>query len=222
MDLSVELVLDSRMAQVTDFPTWHGVVRPPLDLTSPHHPPVEVTTMSSFWLDQSTDTRYYPGRAFVYGDMQYTKKGATPETFTSLGFVEVSIQQRPDDRYYYVSGPDDAGAYNAAPRPLEEIQKAFLAETNSTLRSILSQTDYLVLDAFEAGEEAASLPQPIRDYRSSVRACASQRIVMVGGCDCTEDVEALVKTPAEIYTEGRAAIENPEPHLPPWPQWADT
>ena len=85
--------------------------------------------MSSFWLDQSTNVRYYPGRAFVYGDMQYTKKGATPETFTSLGFVEVPIQDRPDDSFYWVTGPDDTGAYTSTPKDHVELVEFFSRPT---------------------------------------------------------------------------------------------
>ena len=78
----------------------------------------------SFWLDELTDVRYYEGRAFSYGEgedrINYTKAGATPETFAGLGFVQVQIEARPDDRFYWVSGPDDTGAYTATPKRLED------------------------------------------------------------------------------------------------------
>ena len=74
-----------------------------------------------FYLSSEGD-RYYLGRAFNYGDSQYSPAGATAETFAELGFTPVVIQQRPDDAYYIVSGPDATGAYSSTPRDLDQLK----------------------------------------------------------------------------------------------------
>ena len=61
-----------------------------------------------FYLDTQSNTRHYHRYSFSYGGRQYTKKVATHETFTvSWVSMQVILQQRPDDHFYVVSGPDN-------------------------------------------------------------------------------------------------------------------
>ena len=76
-----------------------------------------------FYVDQSTQKRYYIGTPFDYNERQYTKAGATHDKFIELGFTQVIIQQRPDDRFYIVSGPNAAGEYDSTPRDLKQTQQ---------------------------------------------------------------------------------------------------
>ena len=173
--------------------------------------------MSSFWLDQSTDTRYYPGRAFVYGDMQYTTKGATPETFTSLGFVEVQIQDRPDDNFYWVTGPDDTGAYTATPKDHVELVEDYVNQENDTANSILAGSDWMVTRKEEIG---TPIPPEYVTFRSEVRNTCGLRQQAEMGTTTTQQLEALVKAPAFIPdpNDPDKQIPNPDPHLAPWPE----
>ena len=173
--------------------------------------------MSSFWLDQSTDIRYYPGRAFVYGDMQYTTKGATPETFTSLGFVEVPIQERPDDNFYFVTGPDDSGAYTSTPRDHTELVENWVIQENQTCNQILSGSDWMVTRKEETG---TPIPDDYVTYRADVRSTCGLRQQAEMETQTTQELEALVKAPAYIPdpNDPTKVIPNPAPHLTPWPE----
>ena len=183
--------------------------------------------MYSFWLDETASPakRYYEGRAFVYGEgddkVQYTKAGATPATFASLGFKEVFVDPRPwDDKYYIVSGPDNDGHYNATPRDLAELKTAFIQEQKNTARSILSNTDWYVIRALEltALGTPTAIPAATGTFRGEVRAAADARELLIDGCSTIEELEALMKAPAEIYDEASdSMIENPEAYLPVFP-----
>ena len=81
--------------------------------------------MASFWLDPATNKRYNEGRAFTYNNVQYTRAGATAAKFSALGFNAVNVGVRPDDRFYVVSGPDNAGAYSSTARDLAELKTQF-------------------------------------------------------------------------------------------------
>ena len=176
--------------------------------------------MASFWLDESTAKRYNLRRAFKYNGIQYTNAGATAETFAGLGFVKIDIDQRPDDRYYIVSGPDDTGAYNATARDLDELKAAFIEEQKTTARSILSNSDWYVIRALEltALGTPTVIPAATGTFRGEVRAAADARELLIDGCSTIEELEALMKAPAEIYDEASdTMVENPEPHLPEFP-----
>ena len=175
--------------------------------------------MSSFWLDQSTDTRYYPGRAFVYGDMQYTKKGATPETFTSLGFVEVQIQQRPDDNFYWVTGPDDTGAYTSTPRDHVELVEEYVIKENQSCNALLSGSDWMVTRKEEIG---TPIPPDYVTFRAECRNVCGARQQAEMETKTTQELEALVKAPAFVPVDpddpSKGMKPNPDPHLTPWPE----
>jgi hypothetical protein len=173
--------------------------------------------MSSFWLDQSTDIRYTVNRAFDYGDVQYTSAGATPETFASLGFVEVQIQQRPDDAFYFVSGPDDTGAYTATPRDHVELVESYVIQESDTANSILAGSDWMVTRKEEIG---TPIPPEYVTFRSEVRNTCGLRQQAEMETTTTQQLEALVKAPAFIPdpNDPSKEIPNPDPHLAPWPE----
>ena len=54
----------------------------------------------------SSNNRYYIGKPFTYNGTSYTKHGATHANFIALGFTQVIVAARPDDRFYVVTGPD--------------------------------------------------------------------------------------------------------------------
>ena len=140
--------------------------------------------------------RYYPGRAFNYGDLQYTKAGATHETFIGLGFTQVTVQQRPDDRFYIVSGPDAAGKYSSTPRDLDQLKLNFIMQQKNTAKQLLSESDWYVIRAMESD---ADVPADFRNYRISVRAASDSRCAEIFAAATVEALETLIKAPAELY-----------------------
>ena len=178
--------------------------------------------MYSFWLDETATPakRYYEGRAFVYGEgddkVQYTKAGATPATFASLKFKEVIIDPRPwDDNFYIVSGPDNDGHYNATPRDHIQMVGSYVQQEAETCKSLLAQTDWMVIRKMETGTE---IPPEWAKHREDCRNVCGLRQQAEMETKDTLELEALVKAPAEIYDEqAKTFSENPQKHLTPWP-----
>ena len=181
----------------------------------------------SFWLD-STDKRYYPGIKFSYGDINYTAAGATAETFTSLGFTEVLIQPRPDDRFYWVSGPDDKGQYQAMPRDLDDstdpdtgvvtpgLKTQWKLQDKQQEYGLLSSSDWMVT---RKAETNIDIKPEWEQYRSTIRMTGPIRRDQITQVTTVAELEALVTNPAWIPDPNDPSkwIVNPEPHLSPWP-----
>ena len=195
----------------------------------------------SFWLDESTSIRYTEGRAFSYGDINYTKAGANPETFAGLGFVQVTVGDRPDDRFYFISGPDDTGAYTATARLLEDepavdadgepvldrdgnqvinqgLKSNYIAQQKEVAGSTLAQSDWYVV---REAETATAVPAEITTYRAAVRAACDSREAAIAAVTTVDELKALLDAPAEVLADPAdpesGMVENPEAHLEPWP-----
>lgn len=188
----------------------------------------------SFWLDESTSIRYTVGRAFSYGEgedrINYTKAGATPQTFASLGFVEVQVDPTPDSRFYTYSNPENDGTYQTTPRALEDatdeggavtsgLKSNFIAEQKRTAGSLLSPSDWYVTREAETG---TAVPAEITTYRAAVRTTCDSREAAITAVTTVEELEALVKAPDIVLADptdpDSGMIENPEAHLEPWPE----
>jgi len=175
--------------------------------------------MSTFYLSPG-QVRHYERRPFTYLGVQYTKHGATRAKFLELGFTEVTIQARPDDRYYYVSGPDNDGVYNATPRDLDQLIEAEVGRTKETAGSLLASSDWLVVRASEIPDKP--VPAEITAYRNEVRLVSDLREAEVSECTSVEELSSLVGAPAEVYDPvADAFIPNTEPFLTPWPVHPD-
>ena len=171
--------------------------------------------------------RYYLGRAFDYNDLQYTKAGATHDTFIGLGFTQVIPQQRPDDRFYIVSGPNNAGEYSSTPRDLKQLKASFSAEQLSTANGILQQSDFVFIRLAEEGAGTVTVPAALPTQRDEVRTVCKGNIKLITGCKSVAALEALIKAPGEVVNENAVStadiqdeiptMENPEPHLKPYP-----
>ena len=175
---------------------------------------------SMFYLDPATQQRYYIGKPFSYDNVQYTRAGATHDNFISLGFNQVLIQQRPDDRFYVVSGPAADGSYSSTPRDLDELKLNFIMEQKRNARSLLSPSDWYVLRAVEG----TPVPAAYTTYRSDVRTAADLRCDQINGVATVEELESLIKAPAQVIDpawngQGEPVyIENPEPYLTEYPE----
>ena len=148
-----------------------------------------------FYLDEQLN-RYYVGRAFTYGEIQYTKQGATHETFVSLGFTPVSVQSRPDDRFYIVGNVNDDGTYNYEPRDLDELKATFVAQVKEKAHQILSRTDWYIIRALEAGilGTPTGVPATATGFRAGVRAASNAREAAILATTSVEALQELLAT----------------------------
>ena len=171
---------------------------------------------------QVAGKRYYPGRAFAWGQFQYSAAGATHAKFMELGFTQVIIERRPDDRFYIVSGPDNEGKYNATPRDLKQTQLSFVQKELTTTQTMLMATDWLFIRANEMPRGTpVAIPSAVLTSRNEVRAVCDTNCDLIVGTKDIPELEALIKAPAEIPEDAMANelvfITNPEPHLEPYP-----
>ena len=110
-----------------------------------------------FYLDPNTNKRYTIGTPFEYNGVYYTMQGATHAKFIELGFTQVLTQQRPDSKYYIVSGPDATGAYTSTPRSASELKTNFALEQKRLAHQMLRRTDWYVIRLLELGAVSACL-----------------------------------------------------------------
>ena len=123
-----------------------------------------------------------------------------------------------DSRYYYAAG---------SPRPVadstdddgnvsEGLKTTLAAEQATIAGQILSSTDWY---ATRKAETSKAIPAAIKTYRAAVRTVCDTRQAEIAAVSTTEELEALMKAPAEVYdTETDSMIENPNPYLTPWPE----
>ena len=64
---------------------------------------------------------------------------ASPEARAAIGITEVVEQPRPDDRFYWVSGPDNNGDYTAIPKDLEGLKANWKAQFKQTAYVLLAR-----------------------------------------------------------------------------------
>jgi hypothetical protein len=154
-----------------------------------------------FYLDTQTNTRYYLGRAFSYGNKNYLPSGATHAVFMALGFTQVVIQQRPDDRFYIVSGPDNTGAYSSTARDLAELKTSYIRQAKTTAFQLLKGTDWYIVRQMELGYGEAPVPVDVTSFRAAVRAAVTSRCDAIDATTTVEELEALIKAPSRLYDE---------------------
>jgi hypothetical protein len=165
--------------------------------------------------------RYYLGRAFDYNDLQYTKAGATHDKFIELGFTQVIPQQRPDDRFYIVNQISADGSYSSTPRDLGQLKASFSAEQLNTANGILQQSDFVFIRLAEEGAGTVTVPAALPTQRDEVRTVCKDNIKLITDCKSVAALEALIKAPATVtdpeHQDEVRTMENPEPHLKPYP-----
>ena len=169
-----------------------------------------------FYLDGKTKKRYQLGRPFTYGDINYTRQGATHDTFIGLGFRQIIPQGRPNDQYYIVSGPDHLGRYTSTPRDIDQLKVSFVKAERQTASILLTPTDWYYARFVELGE-AEAVPQEIVDFRVGVRATFASRKAAIEACETTEELEVLFNQSQQTIDSETGEIEDNPDALTSWP-----
>ena len=170
-----------------------------------------------FYTD-SNNNRYRIGKPFEYEGYYYGTALATHAKFMELGFTQVIVQQRPDSKYYVVSGPDTTGAYSSTSRNLAELKLNFKIEQKRNAHQTLRQTDWYVIRSTELGVVAAAVPTSISDFRAAYRAAADARCAEIDACTTVEELEALMKAPAQLYNPETEVYSVNPAALTQWPE----
>ena len=123
-----------------------------------------------------------------------------------------------DSRYYYSAGnprpiadgtDDDGNEYTG-------LKTNFAAEQKTIAGQMLSNTDWYVTRKAETGVD---VPADVSTYRAAVRTVCNAREVEITSVTTTEELEALMKAPTQVYDKDTdTMVVNPEPYLTPWPE----
>ena len=159
----------------------------------------------------------------------FTDKNGTqyPSNWLKLSSNEdkarVGITYKPDpapfdSRYYYSEGnprpiadgtDDDGNEYTG-------LKTNFAKEQKTVAGQMLSNTDWYVTRKAETGVD---IPADVSTYRAAVRTVCNAREVEITSVTTTEELEALMKAPTQVYDQDTdTMVVNPEPYLTPWPE----
>lgn len=149
---------------------------------------------------------------------------------TNIGLVEVAVQAKPDERFYWVTGPDITGAYTSVERALEDVNEVdengdplldedgvqivtkglksqWIAQIKATQGSLLAETDWAYIRKQDTGID---VPTDIQQYRNEVRLAAGIIEDQISQCADLAAFKALfvVPTDADGNATGNAPIYN--------------
>ena len=139
--------------------------------------------------------RYYAGKAFTYGDVQYSPSGATHDKFIELGFTPVTIQDKPDTRFYYVTNLNDDGSWDSSPIDLALLKDQYVRAEKVRSREILKVTDWLVV---RFAENNTAIPVDVETFRDNVRLISSDNCAEINACADLASLIALVGADRQI------------------------
>lgn len=97
----------------------------------------------------------------------------------SYGIKEVTIQTKPDSKFYWVSGPSKDGTWSSIPRNIDDVTKTvdgvstttlglksqWLAKTKQTANTLLAPTDWQVI---AKAERDRAIDSDVATYRAAV------------------------------------------------------
>jgi hypothetical protein len=117
---------------------------------------------------------------------------ASPEDRAAIGITEVVEQPRPDDRFYWVSGPDDNGDYTAIPKDLAGLKTNWSAQFKQTAWSMLAPSDWMIV---RKAEDGTAVPADWTSYREAVRTTCQLAITDM---ESTTDINAFISSVTSV------------------------
>ena len=117
---------------------------------------------------------------------------ASPEARAAIGITEVTLQPRPDDRFYWVSGPDDNGDYTAIPKDLAGLKTSWTGQFRQTAYTLLATSDWMVV---RKQENDTPIPADWTSYREAVRTTCALAITDM---EATTEIEAFIASVTSV------------------------
>jgi len=148
---------------------------------------------SVFWRDPNDNNRYYLGTPFYYNGFNYTAAAATSDFFAQQGFVQVQAEEKPDDRFNQVNhAPNDDGTWNSTPIDIDHLRARYKNNYKKEMKSILSDTDWMALEAYETGNPLPTTSGTVGEFRSQVRQVYLDRRIAIDASNNNEELIAIV------------------------------
>ena len=143
-------------------------------------------------------------QAFTYNEIQYPENWIALSTLQerqALGIQEFEEQQRPDDRFYFVTDNEN-GTYSTIAKDMNDgdeyidfrgvtrrvlgLKSQWSAQIKDTTNKLLSATDWMVI---RKAERDVAIPTETVTYRAAVLTECNRLLTAVDG---VADVEALI------------------------------
>ena len=117
---------------------------------------------------------------------------ASPEEREAIGITEVVEQPRPDDRFWWVSGPNDDGSWTAIPKDLDSLKKTWTAQFKQTAYTMLLPSDWLII---RKQENNTDIPADWTSYREAVRTTTA---LAISDMEATTDIDAFIASVTSV------------------------
>jgi len=117
---------------------------------------------------------------------------ASPEDREAIGIIDVTEQPRPDDRFYFVSGPDDNGDYTAIPKDLDVLKKYWAENFKQMAWTMLVGSDWMIV---RKQEDGTAVPAEWTSYRESVRTTCA---LAISDMEATTDIEDFIASVSAV------------------------
>lgn len=111
---------------------------------------------------------------------------ATSEERAAIGITEIPDYPRPDDRFYFVSGPNEDGTYTAIPKDLAGLKTTWAAQTRQTAYTLLLPSDWMIVRKVE---NATDVPAEWTTYREAIRTKTAD---VVTALEAAADIDAFI------------------------------
>lgn len=137
--------------------------------------------------------RLQVGQPFSVDGVQYPANWlqlTSDEEKAAIGITEVVEQQRPDDRFYWVTENAD-GSFSTTPKDLEAVRSMRLAEIRAASYSLLSPTDYKLVRHVETGEAVDSATTAAR---AAIRSAYASNAAAIAAASTVDQLATLTFT----------------------------
>ena len=144
------------------------------------------------------------GQAFTWNEIQYPSNWidlSTQEDRDAIGIIEIQEQQRPDDRYYFVTDNGD-GSYSTTAKDLNDgdeyvdlrgvtrrvldLKSQWIAQVKDTAGKLLAQTDWMIIRKMERNVDVSA---DVVAKRLAILAEVDRLETAINAC---ADVESLI------------------------------
>lgn len=135
------------------------------------------------------------GMPFTIGNVDYPANWlnlSTPEEKTALGLEEVvTVGERKDDRYYWVSESLSGATLTitSTPKDLDVVKKICTDGLRQSAYSLLLPSDWMITRKAESGKDVAT---NWLNYRAAVRLETERCVALVDAAISVDDVAAII------------------------------
>jgi hypothetical protein len=129
-----------------------------------------------------------PGTPFEHNGTSYPSNWiqlSLPEERAAIGIVEIEEQQRPDDRFYWVTQNAD-WTWSKTPKDLEQLKVQWKDIFKHQAYGLLLPSDWMIV---RKSEDGTAVPADWTSYREAVRTTCALAITDM---EATTEIEAFI------------------------------